>query len=170
MHQGAIDPPLLSVNAINFALSSSTIFIFASIALYFLEQESVAAEIPAQVPVPSCLSHKSHETVIARAERMLTQLRSGPLAFPSNQRQRKHLGRRSKIYQRNLVVIDYPGAHAPTVHTLHDYDKVYEGVLRFDINMSERDVREEICRLAKGTKILFMICQKSLLKISCLLK
>lgn len=110
---------------------------------------------PAQAPVPSSSnsSHDSHETVLARAERMLTNLRSGPLTLPSSRRHRRHLGKsRPRTHQRNVVVIDFAGAHPPAVQSFHNYDKVYEGVLRFDGSMTEMDVREEICRLARDTK------------------
>ena len=105
---------------------------------------------PAQAQVASSSNAQgSHETVLGRAERMLTQLRSGPLALPSGRRRRRHIGKLSKEYQRNLVVIDFPA-----VQTLHDYDKVCVGVLRFDLKMTEMEVREEICRQAKETKTL----------------
>jgi hypothetical protein len=106
---------------------------------------------PAQGQALPSTSSESHESVLARAERMLTQLRSGPSTLPRNRRHHRRRIGKSKEHQRNLVVIDYPGPSAPAVQTLHNYDKVYEGVLRFDGSMTEVDVREEICRLARDT-------------------
>ena len=81
---------------------------------------------------------------MANAERMLTQLRSKPVDF--SRRRRKRIGA-CKDFQRNLIVIDYPGTTFSAVQVLHDYDKVYQGVLLFNTKMSEDEIREEISEL-----------------------
>jgi hypothetical protein len=89
-----------------------------------------------------------HQDVLARADRLLTQLRKKPASLSEKhvRRRRKHTGK-SREYQRNLVVIDYPGKKPPAVQVLHDYDKVYEGSLSFTSAMSEDSIREEIAQL-----------------------
>ena len=121
------------------------------------EQENVTAEMQNIFPSMQGSSStqkdsESHETVLARAERMLTQLRSKPVdsCVPNSRRRRKKsyaIGKKVKDVQRNVVVIDYHGANPPAVHTLHEYDKVYQGVLVCNSKMSEDDIRAEICML-----------------------
>lgn len=87
----------------------------------------------ASVPGASTSNEASHAAIISRADRLLSHLRSTGNPSSSNDRYiRRHCNRRvvqkRREYQRNLVVIDYPGSQPPTVQVFHDYDKVYEGV------------------------------------------
>lgn len=68
----------------------------------------------------------SHQDVLARADRLLVQLWSNPGSLPDKHvcRRRKHIGK-SREYQKNLIVLDYPGKKPPAVQVLHDYDKMY---------------------------------------------
>jgi hypothetical protein len=93
------------------------------------------------------LAPSMHEDVINRANRLLTTLRSKPLPMSLPRRKRRRPTACEKHYQRNLVIVDFPGAEAPDVQKLHDWDKVYEGTLSFDTSMSERDIRDEVSRL-----------------------
>ena len=78
-------------------------------------------------------SDTSHEAVVTKADRLSTELRSNPTdraagkSSVARRWRRKHTSNRP--YQRNSVVIDYPG-HSPTaVQVFHDYDKVLEGTM-----------------------------------------
>ena len=53
----------------------------------------------------------------------------------------------AKEYQRNIVVVDYPGLEPPAMQVMHDYDKVYEGTLSFNTSMTEACIRERISSL-----------------------
>ena len=53
-------------------------------------------------------------------------------------------------------MIDYPGRSPPAVQVLHDYDKVYEGTLSFNSNMTENDIREEIAGLIQQKENTFL--------------
>ena len=99
----------------------------------------------------------SHEAVMARADKLLTQLWGNPssVTTKNTRRRRKHIGR-CREYQRNIVVIDYPGSNPPAVQVLHDYDKVYEGTLAFNNGMSESDIREEITGLIQQKECTFL--------------
>lgn len=83
-------------------------------------------------PGPS--SETNHEAVVSRADRLLSQLRCN-VVEPQNKYIRRRYNKKTvhkrKEYQRNLVVIDYPGEHPPCVQILRDYDKVYEGIFFF---------------------------------------
>ena len=64
-------------------------------------------------------------------------------------RRRRKYASKSREYQWNLVVIDFPGKTPHPVQVLHDYDKVYEGALVFDSYMTEDCIREEVASLIK---------------------
>lgn len=102
-------------------------------------------------------SGKSHESVLARADRLLTELRSNPTSTTTKntRKRRRHVGK-CREYQRNFVVIDYPGDNPPAVQVLHDYDKVYEGALLFNVTMSEDEIRRQIAHLVQQKKSTFM--------------
>lgn len=100
------------------------------------------------------ISDKSHESVLARADRLLTELRSNPTSKNTRKR-RRHVGK-CREYQRNFIVIDYPGHNPPAVQVLHDYDKVYEGTLLFNVTMSEGEIRRQISHLVQQKKSTFM--------------
>ena len=102
-------------------------------------------------------SDRSHEGLLARADRLITELRSKPTSATTKntRKRRKHSGK-CREYQRNIIVIDYPGDKPPAVQVLHDYDKVYEGTLLFNANMSEDEIREEITHLVRQKKSTFM--------------
>lgn len=59
---------------------------------------------------------------------------------------------KSNDYQRNMVVVDFPGKQAPDLQILHEYDKAFEGPLCFSDSMSE-DVRDEITHLSQKESI-----------------
>ena len=58
-------------------------------------------------------------------------------------------GKVFKEYQKNLVVIDYPGRNPCDVTPLREYDKLFDGSIRFSSNMDEEDIREEIARILR---------------------
>ena len=76
------------------------------------------------------------------------------MSLKDSRKRRKYSGK-CRQYQRNIIVVDYPGPKRPAVQVLHDYDKVYEGTLRFDSKMSEDDIRYEICQMVKLKKSMF---------------
>ena len=86
-----------------------------------------------------------HQDVLAHADRFLVQLQLKPGSLPEKhvRHRRKHIGK-SREYQRNLIVLDYPGKKPPAIQVLHDYDKVYEGSLSFMSAMNECSIREAI--------------------------
>ncbi len=120
-----------------------------------VEQDNINTEMQSAFPSIQNSSSQnavdSHEAVLTKAQRMLTQLRSNPVDFhaPKRKRHRKSgaVGKKVKDFQRNVIVIDYQGAKPPAVHILHEYDKVYQGVLLFNNSMSEDNIRAEICML-----------------------
>ena len=120
---------------------------------FFSGESDVKEEIQTLFPTAGTLTvvdTPSHQDVLARADRLLTQLRSKPESERDKhvRRRRKHTGK-SREFQRNLIVIDYPGRPPPAVQVLHDYDKVYEGSLSFTTSMSECSIREEIAQLVQ---------------------
>lgn len=94
------------------------------------------------------LGETSHAAAVTRADKLLSQLRANE---SDNRYSRRRYNRRAvhkrKDIQRNLVVLDYPGKHPPAVQVLHDYNKVYEGILTFNNSSSEEDIKAEIASL-----------------------
>lgn len=94
------------------------------------------------------------ESLMAKAQRMIGELKSDPLMLTERHKKRRKQTRLSNTwsreFQKNLVVIDYQGSNPSPV--LHDYDKVYEGPVTFFSGMSEEDVREAIASLVKRKK------------------
>ena len=54
-----------------------------------------------------------------------------------------------KEVQKCLVIIDYQGDSPSEAVPLRDYEKLYDGCIRYRSNMSEFQIREEIVRLVK---------------------
>ena len=48
------------------------------------------------------------------------------------------------------MVIDYPGPRPAAVMTLREYEKVFDGSIRFSGSMDEDDIREEIVRVVSS--------------------
>ena len=128
---------------------------FPPFVLYMYIGESVVnEELKSVFPTTSTttvVDTPSHQDVLARADRLLVQLRSKPGSLTDKhvrRRRHKHSGK-TREYQRNLIVLDYPGKKPPAVQVLHDYDKVYEGSLSFTSAMKEYSIREEIAQLVQ---------------------
>ncbi len=51
------------------------------------------------------------------------------------------------------MVIDFQGSNVSEYCTLHDYHKLYEGIIMLKSGMSEDDVRSEIVSLIKCKKV-----------------
>ena len=103
-------------------------------------------------------STPTHEDIISKANRLLTSLRSDPSSVSgrhSKQRKRHHAAVGERGYQKNLVVIEFPGDSPPDVQALHDYDKLYEGSLTFSSSMTEEEIRERISNLVRKKESLF---------------
>lgn len=54
-----------------------------------------------------------------------------------------------KEHQKNLILVDYPGPNPHDVTPLREYEKVFDGSIRFSSNMDEDDIREEIARILR---------------------
>ena len=121
-----------------------------------LGEESVDKEMKSVFPAGShaltpSTGESSHAAAVTRADKLLTQLRN-PTSLSQKYVRRRynrkiaHTSKR-KEYQRNLVVIDYPGKIPPTTQVLHDYDKVYEGCFSFNNDSTEEEIKDEIAGL-----------------------
>lgn len=97
----------------------------------------------------------SRSSLVARASRLITQLKSKPGAITerhTKKRKRTKLSSYSREFTRNLIVIDFQGFAPPQNRTLYDFDKVYEGTVTLNCSMSEDEVRTEIVSLVKCKK------------------
>lgn len=95
-------------------------------------------------------SSNNDGSVLARADKLCKQLRL-----------KRSANRRSSIYksskrvcaakevQKGLVVIDFQGYSPPQVVSLKEYQKIYDGCIRYMSNMSEDEIRNEIVRLVR---------------------
>lgn len=105
-------------------------------------------------PATSSCSETTSKSLITRASRLIRELHSDPLSVTERhtRRKRPHTKiKNAREYQRNLVVIDYV-ENPPSVQVLRDYDRVYDGPLRFTSCMSEDEIREEIASLLSMKK------------------
>ncbi len=55
--------------------------------------------------------------------------------------------------QKGLVLVDYQGDTDSEV-SLNEYQKLYDGCMRYNSDMSESDIKKEIVRLVRLKKIL----------------
>ena len=93
---------------------------------------------------------------MSRANRLLAELKYNPVAVATkNSRAKRRKMLKTREYQRNVVVIDFPGFKAPDVQVLHEYDKVFEGPLCFIESMHEEDIRKEIAHLLSEKESIF---------------
>ena len=97
------------------------------------------------------IGNPHHESLVERASRLCKELRSDPAkALSKHSKGGKKRKRESiKEYQKNLVVIDYPGRNPCDVTPLREYDKLLDGSIRISSNMDEEDIREEIARILR---------------------
>ena len=85
-----------------------------------------------------------------RAGSLCRELRPGKLVSNRRKKSKAPYSRPPKQYQKNLVAIDFQGEdQMEQVTVLPDYDKIYDGCMRYDTDMSETEIREEISRLLK---------------------
>ena len=130
------------------------------ISLFTIGESNINAEIQQVFPSGSSQASTSRECVpddlMTRANRLLAELKSNPVAIATkNSRVRRRRCLKTREYQRNMVVIDFPGYKAPDVQILHEYDKVFEGPLCFNESMAEEVIREEITHLLSQKKSIF---------------
>ena len=72
-------------------------------------------------------------------DRMRSVRKRRKLSQPSNPH-------KVKEFTRNLVMIDFQGQESCP---LHDYQKIFDGLIRIGSDQSEEEIREEIVRLVK---------------------
>ena len=122
------------------------------------DEDKVNSEMKQVFPSSSSQTTPSHEDVISKANRLLTSLHSDPSSVSgrhSKKRKRHRAAVGERGYQKNLVMIEFPGNSPPDVQVLHDYDKLYEGSLTFSSSMTEEEIRERIANLVRKKQSLF---------------
>ena len=93
----------------------------------------------------------SHEGLIARATQLCKDLRSDPckVLAKHSKGSRKRKRECVKEHQKNLVLIDYPGPNPCDITPLREYEKVFDGSIRFSSSMDEEEIREEIAKVLR---------------------
>ena len=90
------------------------------------------------------------ESPLARADRLLKQLRPGKSIQNRRKKYKPYKSSTSlKEIQKSLVLIDYQGEPSSEVVPFRDYEKLYDGCMRYRPDMSEQEIREEITRLLR---------------------
>lgn len=56
---------------------------------------------------------------------------------------------KAKEYIRNLIVIDFQCQESNQECTLHEYQKIFDGLIQITSDQSENDIRQEIVRLVQ---------------------
>ena len=95
----------------------------------------------------------SQESLIEKATRLCHDLRSDLSKVYSRHSKSSRKRKREKIslkeYQKNLVLVDFPGPDPNDVMSLREYDKVFDGALCFSSFMDEDDIRDEIIKILR---------------------
>ena len=89
------------------------------------------------------------ESLLCRAERICKERlnRPGKQSFKRSKRAVKPYDRPPKQLQKNLVLIDYQSDNQnEEVLSLSDYDKIFNGCIRYNSDMSEIEIREQIVK------------------------
>ena len=92
------------------------------------------------------------ESFSKRAERLCGKVLSGKITQNSDRRRKRRAtvsGPRIKEWTKNIVLIDFQGQTENDVLPLHDYHKIFDGLISLNSDMSEEDVRQEIVRLVQ---------------------
>ena len=99
-------------------------------------------------PSASLSSSPTRDGLLARADNLCKQLRDRRGGVD---KRNKRLSRRSvKELQKGLVLIDYKSDPEDT--SLCEYQKLYDGSMRYSSDMTENDIKKEIVRLVKQKK------------------
>ena len=120
----------------------------------YVDSEKVTAEVKnvfGHGEPQQDIGNPHHESLVERASRLCKELRSDPAKVLSKHSKGGKKRKRESIkeYQKNLVVIDYPGRNPCDVTPLREYDKLLDGSIRFSSNMDEEGIREEIARILR---------------------
>lgn len=92
------------------------------------------------------------ESSISRASKLLENIKSNPKSIERHSKKRKK-GDSSRQFQKNLVVIDFQDTELPDdVCTLHDYDKIFDGLMTLNSSMTENDIRGVVVSLLRSKK------------------
>ena len=88
-----------------------------------------------------------------RVDRALKQIRPGK-NIHHRRRNYKPYSRTpcGKEIQKGLVLIDFQGDHSADVVPLREYEKLYDGCIRYRSDMKEDEIRDEITRLLRQKK------------------
>ena len=88
--------------------------------------------------------------MLARASRLCKQLRPGK-SIHSRRKGSKPYQRTpvSKEVQKGLILVDFQGEKPSEVLPLREYEKIYDGCIRYRSDMSEDEIRDEIVRLVR---------------------
>lgn len=114
--------------------------------------ESVTSEMHSlfgpEKPGPSKVLTQ-RESFTKKAERLCDKFISGTITQGSVRRKRRPAASvpRVKEWMKNIVLIDYQGQRENDVLPLYDYNKIFDGLISLNSEMSEEDVRQEIVRL-----------------------
>ena len=107
-----------------------------------------------QHPKPSTSASSStasqSEGPLVRADRALKNLRAGQ-NLRNRRRNYKPYSRTTcaKEVQKGLVLINFQGDNPSEVMPLREYDKLYDGCIRYRADMKEEEIRDEITRLLR---------------------
>ena len=85
----------------------------------------------------------SHEGLIARATQLCQELRSDPSKVMAKHAKGGKKRKRKCVteHQKNLVLVENPGSNPSVVTPLREYEKVFNGSIRFSSDMDEDDIR-----------------------------
>ena len=117
---------------------------------FLLGNEAVASEVKSLFGSPSSSSSTpQNESFATRAEHLCNRVLSTMTSGTSRRYRRSAPYSRVRNWTKNVVLIDWQGDNSDESVPLYDYQKIFDGLIKFGSNMSELDVRNEIVRLIK---------------------
>ena len=90
------------------------------------------------------MTSTSTPDVLHRANAIVEKLRSNPYNGRKRRAQNHHAVKAVKSFQKNVVLIDYPGDIGWDASTLYESNKIFDGPIRYDSEFMEIDFRRRI--------------------------
>ena len=91
----------------------------------------------------------SSESLLERASTLCKHLRGKTIHNRRKGAKPYQRAPTAKESQKGLVLIDFQGNKPSGVLPLHEYEKLYDGTMRYRSDMTEAEIREEITRLVR---------------------
>ena len=105
---------------------------------------------------PGTSGSSRSERMLSNASMLCNKIRPGKGIQSRRKTYKPYKCPMGKEVQKTLVLIDYQGDQPSEVMPLKEYEKLYDGCIRYQSNMSEFQIRKEIVRLVRQKEVPLM--------------